>query len=117
MSTCSQPCNDMMVWRDGVGGLTPAWRTDDQENIRQTEKFAVREQSSRWSVVSEGAATRIAPSRASPLERPLWKEGVEEKRRVVSSGEGVGRGNRKDHLIFLKVMSLASSIPVHRRER
>ena len=53
----------------------------------------------------KGAATRIAPSRASPLEGPLWKEGVEEKRRLGSVGEGVGSGKRRDHLIFWKVMS------------
>ena len=32
-----------------------------------------------------GAATRMAPSRASPLAEPLWKAGVEEKRRVFFS--------------------------------
>ena len=53
-----------------------------------------------------GAATRTAPSRASPLEGLLWKAGVEEKQRLGSAGEGVSNGNRKDHLILRKVMSL-----------
>ena len=53
----------------------------------------------------KGAATQIAFFRASLLEGLLWKEGVEEKRRLGSAGEGVGSGKRRDHLIFWKVMS------------
>ena len=51
------------------------------------------------------AATRMAPSRSSPLAGPLWNAGVEENRRVASAGLGAGSGKRNVHLIFLKVIS------------
>ena len=56
----------------------------------------------------KGAATRMAPSRASLLAGPLWNAGVEENLRVASTGLGAGSGKCKVHLIFLKVISTLS---------
>ena len=98
----SQPASNVFIRRRGVDiardFAVDAVKTGELKEVRllQMDRIFVSKVS--------GAATLIAPSRASPLRGPCRNAGVEEKRRAAGSFDGGGKGKRSAQRTFLKVI-------------